>query len=96
MRCARSTVPPSIQITRATCVCSRAQFWHHLCSLVKLQLNRRFKLRHVNHVASEMDYLAECIATNANPLTPGEEGLADMRIIEKIDKAAQSGKTVKV
>jgi predicted dehydrogenase len=36
----------------------------------------------------EADHFAACIRNNTEPLTPGEEGLADMLAIEAIYKAA--------
>ncbi len=47
-----------------------------------------------NHFALEMDHLAECILKDTTPLTPGEEGLKDMKIIAAIYEAAQSGRSV--
>ncbi len=47
-----------------------------------------------NHFASEMDHFAECILNDSAPLTPGEEGLKDMRIIGGIYEAARTGRTV--
>jgi predicted dehydrogenase len=47
-----------------------------------------------NHFAAEMDHFAECILNDTAPLTPGEEGLKDMRIISGIYEAAQTGRTV--
>jgi predicted dehydrogenase len=45
----------------------------------------------VNHFASEMDHLSACVRDNKQPDTPGEEGLADMRVIAAILKAVESG-----
>jgi len=49
-----------------------------------------------NHFALEMDHLSECATTGAEPLTPGEEGLKDLRIMMAIYEAAKSGGTVKL
>lgn len=49
-----------------------------------------------NHFALEMDHLADCVMANKDILTPGEEGLRDMRYISAIYEAARSGKTVKL
>lgn len=46
--------------------------------------------------ALEMDHFAECILTNRQPHTPGEEGLQDHRVMEAIYEAARTGRTVKV
>jgi glucose-fructose oxidoreductase len=47
-----------------------------------------------NHFAGEMDHFADCIINDTIPLTPGEEGLKDMRIIAAIYEAARSARTV--
>ena len=46
--------------------------------------------------ALEMDAFAEAIRADRVPLTPGEEGLQDMRIIEAIYQAASSGGVVRM
>jgi len=46
--------------------------------------------------ATEMDHMARCVLTGAEPHTPGEEGLADQRLIEAIYESARTGKAVKV
>ncbi|VTR93128.1 Glucose-fructose oxidoreductase OS=Chondromyces apiculatus DSM 436 GN=CAP_4221 PE=4 SV=1 [Gemmata massiliana] len=55
-----------------------------------------FKVQPVNHFAAEMDYFAECVLQNKEPVTPGEEGLADMLAIEAIYESAASGRAVRV
>jgi len=50
----------------------------------------------VNHFAAEMDHLSACIRDNKQPDTPGEEGLADMKIMTAILKAVETGQKVKV
>ncbi len=54
------------------------------------------ELERASHFALEMDHFSECIQQNKTPLTPGEEGLADMRVIEAIYQAAKTGKTVQL
>jgi predicted dehydrogenase len=49
-----------------------------------------------DHFALEMDHLSECVMENKEPLTPGEEGLRDLRLMMAIYEAAKSGQTVKV
>nr|MBA4771147.1 Gfo/Idh/MocA family oxidoreductase [Sphingobium sp.] len=44
--------------------------------------------------AGQLDHLAECILTNATPIVPGEEGLADMRVIEAIYRSAAEHRSV--
>ena len=41
--------------------------------------------------AGQLDHFAECIANGTDPLVPGEEGLADMRVIEAIYRSAREG-----
>ena len=50
----------------------------------------------VDHFATEMDHMSDCVMQNKQPLTPGEEGLRDLTIIAGIYEAARSGKTVKL
>lgn len=47
-----------------------------------------------NHFTEEMDHFSMCIQENKNPLTPGEEGLADMKIIAMLEASATQGKTI--
>ena len=49
-----------------------------------------------DHFALEMDHMSECVMDNKDPLTPGEEGLRDLRLMMAIYDAARSGQTVKV
>jgi predicted dehydrogenase len=50
----------------------------------------------VDHFTAEMDHMSECVMQNKQPLTPGEEGLRDLKIIAGIYEAAETGKTVKL
>jgi len=50
----------------------------------------------VDHFAAEMDHMSDCVIENKQPLTPGEEGLRDLTIIEAIYRAAASRETVKL
>jgi len=49
-----------------------------------------------DHFALEMDHMSECVMENKEPLTPGEEGLRDLRVMMAIYDAANTGKTVKL
>ena len=49
-----------------------------------------------DHFALEMDHMSDCVMSDKTPLTPGEEGLRDMKLIMAIYEAAKTGKTVKV
>jgi predicted dehydrogenase len=50
----------------------------------------------VNHFAAEMDHFSACVRDNKQPDTPGEEGLADMKVIEAIWTAVKTGSAVQV
>jgi predicted dehydrogenase len=49
-----------------------------------------------DHFAMEMDHMSQCVMQDKTPLTPGEEGLRDMKIIMAIYESAATGKTVKL
>ena len=50
----------------------------------------------VDHFAAEMDHFSDCVQTGKTPLTPGEEGLKDMRLIAAIYTSGASRTPVKV
>lgn len=50
----------------------------------------------VDHFASEMDHMSECVVQNTEPLTPGEEGLRDLTIIQAIYESGRSRNTVQL
>jgi predicted dehydrogenase len=52
--------------------------------------------RMVDHFLSEMDYFSDCVLNGTDPLTPGEEGLRDLRIMTAIYESARSGSPVKL
>src|SRR6185437_14347193 len=54
------------------------------------------QLPNINQFATEMDAFAKCVLTGQQPLTSGEEGLADMKVMMKLYEAAESGKIVAV
>jgi predicted dehydrogenase len=54
------------------------------------------KLEEVNHFAAEMDHFSDCVLSGKDPRTPGEEGLADMRVIAAIDEAVRTSRAVSV
>jgi predicted dehydrogenase len=54
------------------------------------------QLQPVNHFVREMDYFSECVTNDRQPETPGEEGLADMKVIAAVEEAARSGKLTRV
>lgn len=49
-----------------------------------------------NHFAAEMDHFSECVLEGKEPRTPGEMGLADMRIMAAIDEAIEIGRAVRI
>jgi predicted dehydrogenase len=49
-----------------------------------------------DHFALEMDHMSDCVIQNQEPLTPGEEGLRDLKLIAAIYAAARTEKTVKL
>jgi predicted dehydrogenase len=49
-----------------------------------------------NQFAVEMDAFADAILHDRVPLTPGEEGLQDMRVMAAIYQSAASGSVVKM
>lgn len=49
-----------------------------------------------NQFALMLDHFSECIQQNKEPRTPGEEGLRDVRLIERIYEAARTGRTIKL
>jgi predicted dehydrogenase len=55
---------------------------------------RRFA--EVDHFVREMEHFAECVTEGKEPLTPGEEGLHDIAVIEKIYEAAETGGPVPI
>ena len=50
----------------------------------------------VDHFTTEMDHMSDCVMQNKTPLTPGEEGLCDLKIITAVYEAAKTGKTVRL
>jgi predicted dehydrogenase len=53
-------------------------------------------LKPVDHFAAEMDAFSTAVLEGGEASTPGEMGLADIRIIEAIEEAARTGRTVEV
>jgi predicted dehydrogenase len=49
-----------------------------------------------DHFAAEMEHMSTCVMENTEPLTPGEEGLRDLKIMTAIYEAAKTNKTVKL
>jgi predicted dehydrogenase len=49
-----------------------------------------------DHFALEMDHMSDCVMTDKEPLTPGEEGLRDLKLMTAIYEAARTNKTIRV
>jgi predicted dehydrogenase len=49
-----------------------------------------------DHFAAEMDHMSECVMNDKMPLTPGEEGLRDLKVMMAIYEAARTRKTVEL
>jgi predicted dehydrogenase len=54
------------------------------------------KIEERNHFADELDAFAQAILNRKPIRTPGEDGLADLRVIAAIEQAARTGRAVKV
>jgi len=50
----------------------------------------------VDHFAAEMEHMSGCVMDNKEPLTSGEEGLRDIKIIMAVYEAAKAGRAVKL
>src|SRR5215831_16745213 len=49
-----------------------------------------------DHFSLEMDHMSGCVMDNKEPLTPGEEGLRDLKVMIAIYEAARTEKTMKL
>ena len=49
-----------------------------------------------DHFTAEMDHFSECVLNNTDPATPGEEGLADQRVLDAINRSIDGGRWEKV
>ena len=56
----------------------------------------QIEISEVDHFTAEMDHMSDCVMQNQEPLTPGEEGLRDLTIIEAVYESARTGNTVKL
>lgn len=56
----------------------------------------QFDLPRVNQQARQMDDFSKCILENKESVVPGEMGLRDVYLMEKIYEAAESGKSIEV
>ena len=68
---------------------------------LRMRVHRKNVLEEVqlpvrDHFALEMDHMSGCVMENKEALTPGEEGLRDLRIMMAIYEAGRTGGTVKL
>jgi predicted dehydrogenase len=68
---------------------------------LRMRVHRKNVLEEVqlpvrDHFALEMDHMSASVMENKEPLTPGEEGLRDLRIMMAIYEGGRTGKTVKL
>ena len=49
-----------------------------------------------NQFAAQLDEMSQAVLQDRQPLTPGEEGLRDLRLIEAIYRSAKEGRTIRV
>jgi len=53
-------------------------------------------LPNIDQFAAEMDDFADCVLNDKPTRTPGEEGLADVKILRKLYESAEAGKTLEM
>ena len=66
---------------------------------MRVRLNNRTEERDLpqrDHFAAEMDHMSDCVMQNKDVLTPGEEGLRDLKIMMAIYEAAKTGRAIKL
>ena len=56
----------------------------------------QINLADVDQFAAEIDHMSDCVMQGKEPVTPGEEGLKDLTIIEAVYESSRTGKTVRV
>jgi predicted dehydrogenase len=52
------------------------------------------EFKNTDHFGGEMKYFSRCILNNEDPEPDAEEGLADVRVLEAIEQALESGRSV--
>ena len=52
--------------------------------------------KNTDHFGGEMKYFSDCILNDAEPEPNGEEGFADVRVLEAIIKAVETGKSIQL
>jgi predicted dehydrogenase len=62
----------------------------------KMEMGHEPALEEKDQFALEMDHFAQCVKSDIQPHTPGEEGLQDQRITGAIYESARTGRAVKL
>jgi predicted dehydrogenase len=57
---------------------------------------QELQIEPANHFASEMDHFAQCVLNGENSLTPGEEGLRDLKYMMAAYESARTGRAISV
>ncbi len=52
--------------------------------------------KNTDHFGGEMKYFSDCILKDVHPEPDGEEGFADVRVLEAIIQAVETGSSVKL
>lgn len=71
-------------------------YYKHRLLIGRKNTTEERQIEEKNQFALEMDHLSECVMDNKQPKTPGQEGLQDVKLMQIIYEAAQTGKTIKV
>lgn len=54
------------------------------------------RIEEVNHFSAQMDHFSDCVLHEKELRTPGEMGLADMRVVTAIGESIRTGKPVRI
>jgi len=60
------------------------------------QDKKEHRFKNTDHFGGELKYFSDCILQNRDPEPDGEEGFADVRVLEGILTALDTGKSVKL
>lgn len=55
---------------------------------------KKKSFKNTDHFGGELKYFSDCVLTNTDPEPDGEEGFADVRVLEGILEALNTGKSV--
>ncbi|MBE7158385.1 MAG: Gfo/Idh/MocA family oxidoreductase [Rhodospirillales bacterium] len=65
-------------------------------TVISGQNQNKTSFKNTDHFGGEMKYFSDCILENKDPEPDGEEGFADVRVLEGVLEALRSGKPVKL